>query len=60
MIHVEHLGADSNIYLDIEKAGLVTVRETGEAAYSVDETVFVTPQTGKRVLFDRDGQTIRT
>ncbi len=60
VIHVEHLGADSNIYLDIEKAGLVTVRETGEAAYSVDETVFVTPQTGKRVLFDRDGQTIRT
>ena len=56
VVHVEHLGADSNIYLDIEKAGLVTVRETGEADYSVDENVFVTPQAGKRVFFDKDGR----
>jgi multiple sugar transport system ATP-binding protein len=58
VIHVEHLGADSNIYLDIERAGLVTVRETGEAAYRVDEIVEVTTQAGKRVLFDGAGMTM--
>jgi multiple sugar transport system ATP-binding protein len=58
VVHVEHLGADSNIYLDIEKAGLVTVREAGEAAFAVDEIVHVTPQPGKRVLFDSAGVTM--
>jgi multiple sugar transport system ATP-binding protein len=58
VVHVEHLGADSNIYLDIEKAGLVTVREAGEAVFAVDEIVHVTPQPGKRVLFDSSGLTM--
>ena len=58
VVHVEHLGADSNIYLDIEKAGLVTVRETGESDYSVNENVFVTPLSDKRVFFDQNGKTI--
>ncbi len=58
VVHVEHLGADSNIYLDIEKAGLVTVREVGEAGYAVDENIFVTPHADKRVFFDNDGKTM--
>ena len=37
-----------------------TPRPAGAEVTAVDETVFVTPQTRKRVLFDRDGQTIRT
>jgi multiple sugar transport system ATP-binding protein len=58
IIHLEHLGADSNIYLDVEKAGLITVRENGEARYKVDDTVYLTPHAGRRILFGKDGQTI--
>jgi multiple sugar transport system ATP-binding protein len=58
IIHLEHLGADSNIYLDVEKAGFVTVRENGEARYKVDDIVFLTPHVGRRVTFDKEGQTI--
>jgi multiple sugar transport system ATP-binding protein len=59
VVHLEHLGADSNIYLDVENAGLITVRENGEASYKIDQTVFLTPHAGRRVLFDRDGRTVR-
>ena len=58
VIHVEHLGADSNIYLDFEQAGLVTVREIGESEYEVGETVFVTADPKKRTYFDATGKTI--
>jgi multiple sugar transport system ATP-binding protein len=58
VIHVEHLGADSNIYLDFEQAGLVTVREIGESQYEVGETVFVTADPKKRTYFDAAGKTI--
>ena len=58
VIHVEHLGADSNIYLDFEGAGLVTVRENGESEYGVGETVHVTADAKKRVYFDVDGKTV--
>jgi multiple sugar transport system ATP-binding protein len=55
VIHLEHLGADSNVYLDVEKAGLVTVRENGEARYKVEDTVFLTPHVGRRIFFGADG-----
>jgi multiple sugar transport system ATP-binding protein len=58
IIHIEHLGADSNIYLDVERAGLITVREIGEARYKLNDTVYLTPHVGRRVLFDHTGQTI--
>jgi multiple sugar transport system ATP-binding protein len=58
VIHVEHLGADSNIYLDFEGAGLVTVRETGEAGYGVGDTVFVNAQAGRSHVFDANGVVI--
>ncbi len=58
VVHVEHLGADTNIYLDLADAGLITVRENGEAAYSVDEIVHATPLSSKRVFFGADGTTI--
>ncbi len=58
VIHVEHLGADSNIYLDFEGAGLVTVREIGEVGYAVGDTVHVSPQAARAHLFDAQGMTI--
>jgi multiple sugar transport system ATP-binding protein len=58
VIHLEHLGADSNIYLDVENAGLITVRENGEARYKVDDTLFLTPHAGRRIFFGADGATI--
>jgi multiple sugar transport system ATP-binding protein len=58
VIHVEHLGADSNIYLDFEGAGLVTVRENGESDYEVGEIVHVTADPKKRTYFDAAGMTV--
>jgi multiple sugar transport system ATP-binding protein len=55
VIHVEHLGADSNIYLDFEGAGLVTVREAGEASYGVGDVVHVNAQAGRSHMFDANG-----
>ena len=41
--HVEHLGADTNVYVRTEPHGLFTVRRFGEHRYAVDETVHLTP-----------------
>ena len=30
VVHAEHLGADTNVYLDTAKAGLITIRLFGE------------------------------
>ena len=56
--HVEHLGADTVVYLDTEIAGLVTVRLFGEHAYAVDDIVFATPDTTGIHAFDHDGRAI--
>jgi hypothetical protein len=34
------------------------VREIGEARYKLNDTVYLTPHVGRRVLFDHTGQTI--
>ncbi len=58
VIHAEHLGADTNLYLDTELAGLLTVRIFGVYDADPGATLFVTPQAGKTYRFDADGQTI--
>jgi multiple sugar transport system ATP-binding protein len=56
--HVEHLGADTIVYLGTESAGLVTVRLFGEHPYAANDIVFATPDTSSMHLFDSDGRAI--
>lgn len=58
VIHVEHLGADTNIYVELDKGGMITVRENGESLYDVGETVHLAAQAAKTIFFDADGLTI--
>jgi multiple sugar transport system ATP-binding protein len=56
VIHAEHLGADTNLFLDCEKAGLLTVRLFGEYAAEPGMTLHATPQPGRLYRFDKDGR----
>ncbi|MCB5203169.1 ATP-binding cassette domain-containing protein [Neorhizobium sp. T786] len=56
--HVEHLGADTIVYMDTESAGLVTVRLFGEHPYAPDDIVFATPDKANMHRFDENGRTI--
>jgi multiple sugar transport system ATP-binding protein len=60
LIHTEHLGADTNLYVDTEKAGTITVRAFGEVRYPADSTVYVSPADPKYLYrFDEAGKVIR-
>ena len=59
VVHVEHLAADTIVYLESEKVGLVTVRLFGEHHYAVDDVVYATPAAGQTHRFDANGQAIR-
>nr|WP_153365890.1 sn-glycerol-3-phosphate ABC transporter ATP-binding protein UgpC [Rhizobium sp. ICMP 5592] len=59
VVHVEHLGADTIIYLESDQTGLLTVRLFGEHQYEPDETVYATPDTAHMHRFDENGQAIR-
>ncbi len=56
--HVEHLGADTIVYLDTEKAGLITVRLFGEHGFKPDETVFATPDRSRLHRFSPEGKAL--
>jgi len=58
VVHAEHLGPDTNLYLDTERAGLLTVRIFGVYDAEPGATLFATPQKGKVYLFDGEGKTI--
>ena len=59
VVHVEHLGADTILYLETEKTGLLTVRLFGEHQYAPDETVYATPDRTSLHRFDAAGKAIR-
>ena len=59
VVHVEHLGADTIVYLESEKVGALTARLFGEHHYAVDDVVFATPAAGQTHRFDADGRAIR-
>jgi multiple sugar transport system ATP-binding protein len=59
VVHAEHLGADTNLYLDCEKAGLITVRLFGVYDAEPGATLYVTPQPGKIYRFDADGKALK-
>ncbi len=58
-VHVEHLGADTIVYLESEKVGAFTVRLFGEHHYAPGDVVFATPAADQTHRFDANGQAIR-
>jgi multiple sugar transport system ATP-binding protein len=58
VIHAEHLGADTNLYVDTEKAGLLTVRIFGVYNAEPGATLYVTPDPQKTYRFGADGKTL--
>ncbi|TGQ74421.1 MAG: ABC transporter ATP-binding protein [Mesorhizobium sp.] len=59
VVHAEHLGADTNLYLDCEKAGLITVRIFGVYDAEPGTTLYATPDPAKTYRFGADGKTIK-
>ncbi|RUU00955.1 ABC transporter ATP-binding protein [Mesorhizobium sp. M7A.T.Ca.TU.009.02.1.1] len=59
VVHAEHLGADTNLYLDCEKAGLITVRIFGVYDAEPGATLYATPDPAKTCRFGADGKTIK-
>jgi multiple sugar transport system ATP-binding protein len=58
VIHAEHLGADTNIYLDCEKAGLLTVRVFGVYDAEPGATLYATPDPARTYRFGEDGRAV--
>ena len=58
IVHVEHLGADTIVYMESEQAGLITARLFGEHPYAADEMVHASPDPAKLHRFDDEGRAI--
>jgi multiple sugar transport system ATP-binding protein len=59
VVHVEHLGADTNIYVETEKAGTITVRAFGEVHHPPDTVLWVSADPRHIYRFDESGNVIR-
>ena len=57
--HTEHLGADTNIYVQTARAGRITVRLFGEMHHEPGSSVWLTPMPGRVYRFDDTGTVIR-
>jgi len=55
VVHAEHLGADTNVYVDTEMAGLLTARIFGVYEAEPGSIVYASPEPGKTLRFGRDG-----
>jgi multiple sugar transport system ATP-binding protein len=58
VVHAEHLGADTNVYIDTEKAGLLTARIFGVYEAAPGAILYATPDRGKTYRFGKDGSVI--
>ena len=58
VVHVEHLGAETIVYLESEKIGALTVKLFGEHAFAVDDVVHASAS-GATHRFDAEGRAIR-
>jgi multiple sugar transport system ATP-binding protein len=56
--HVEHLGADTNVYLRTEQAGLIVVRTFGEQAFVHGGRYTILIDESKVCCFDQNGQRV--
>ncbi|MDO8358517.1 MAG: ATP-binding cassette domain-containing protein [Devosia sp.] len=59
VVHVEHLGADTNVYIETEAAGLITARVFGEVAYAPDSVLYASADPKHIFRFDEAGKVIR-
>jgi multiple sugar transport system ATP-binding protein len=57
--HAEHLGADTMLYLEVERAGFITVRLFGEHRYDAGDLLYLTPQPERTHCFDAAGMARR-
>jgi multiple sugar transport system ATP-binding protein len=57
-VHVEHLGPDTNVYLDTDKAGTITARLFGEVRFEAGATLYASAQPHHIYRFDADGRVI--
>jgi multiple sugar transport system ATP-binding protein len=56
--HIEHLGADTNVYLECDKAGLLTVRMFGHHDFEIGARVFAQFESERVFRFDAEQKTI--
>jgi multiple sugar transport system ATP-binding protein len=59
VVHSEHLGSDSFIYVDIGATEPVTVREDGATRYGPDDLIKIAPVPGRVHRFDKTGKPMR-
>ncbi|TIM61656.1 MAG: ATP-binding cassette domain-containing protein, partial [Mesorhizobium sp.] len=59
VVHAEHLGADTNLYLDCEKAGLITVRIFGVYNAEPGATLYATPDPARTYRFGVDSKVLK-
>jgi multiple sugar transport system ATP-binding protein len=59
VVHVEHLGADTNVYVESEQAGTITARLFGEQHFEPGTSVFASAEPQRVYRFDEAGQAIR-
>ncbi len=52
VVHVEHLGADTNVFIDTQDAGLLTVRLFGEYPAEAGAMIYATPDPNRIYRFD--------
>lgn len=57
VIHVEHLGADTIIYVETEEGDRVTARKFGDHDYCVDDVVALSTEESRLHYFDVNGNT---
>ncbi|MDB5664755.1 TOBE domain-containing protein, partial [Cypionkella sp.] len=57
--HVEKLGGETLVYVHVEGQGLLTVRLFGEHSFTVDETIYLTPDAPRAFHFDANGLRLR-
>ena len=58
IIHVEHLGSDTNLYVDTKVANPLSVRLFGNHDFKAGETIHVTPLADKTYYFDHNGERV--
>jgi multiple sugar transport system ATP-binding protein len=58
VLHAEHLGADTMLYLDSERVGLITVRLFGEQRFTTGDALFATPNEERIYRFGQDGRAV--
>ncbi|MFK5977525.1 MAG: ABC transporter ATP-binding protein [Rhizobiaceae bacterium] len=56
--HVEHLGGETNLYLDCKGAGLISLRLFGEHEFKIDDKHTARFEPGREFRFDDAGMTI--